>query len=251
MTRTRGAFSSGDFVAESHMAAPVCRWLSRRKLTVLPEVVSPTGICDLLAFRFRAAGIHRRTSARQRQPVASRPAVTVYSMLPDADVAGTGASLLNLRRRLRRRGSTLLADDLEKILSRLERQNHAHRADDGSWSKRNGWWPLHARLIAVELKLNQPTRVCEQAANNRRFAAESYAALPADAVARMRDVTVEKFRKAGVGLLAVTRRTCTKVVAPHRADSAFASDQMLMVERLWRDHRGKISADSSSATRAG
>ena len=177
--------------------------------------------------------------------------MTVYSMLPDKHQDAVGATVRNLRRRLKRRGGNALADALDSVLARLERQNHVVQAEDGSWFKLNGWWPLHASLVAVELKLNQPARVCEQARNNRRFAVQSFAALPASAVDRMRESTVRMFEEAGVGLLAVTERACRQVVRPPAAKPQDRDEQTLMVERLWRDHRGNTSVSSSSATRPG
>ena len=58
-------------------------------------------------------------------------------------------------------------------------------------------------LIAVELKLCRIAEVIRQASRNRQACMASYAAMPAAFCARMTRSSRQKFRDAGVGLIAV------------------------------------------------
>ncbi len=60
-----------------------------------------------------------------------------------------------------------------------------------------------AELIAVELKMSKIAEVLRQATLNRYAHDLSWAAMPRDFCDRMRPATLEKFRAAGIGLLAV------------------------------------------------
>ena len=63
--------------------------------------------------------------------------------------------------------------------------------------------PRAIDAMAVELKLRDVTGVIAQAEANRAVVRVSYAAMPAETVAKMPHRTLERFRQAGVGLLAV------------------------------------------------
>lgn len=68
--------------------------------------------------------------------------------------------------------------------------------------------------IAVELKLTDIAGVIHQARSNRAAVRLSYAAMPAEFCRKMRPDSLDKFRAAGVGLLAVDGGEVTELVAP-------------------------------------
>lgn len=57
--------------------------------------------------------------------------------------------------------------------------------------------------VAIELKLEDIAGVINQARRNSHFVNESYAAMPAARIARMKPATLQTFRLNGVGLMAV------------------------------------------------
>lgn len=73
--------------------------------------------------------------------------------------------------------------------------------------------PLEA-VAVVELKLSRIAEVIHQASSNRRFIAASWCAMPATFVASMRPKTFDKFKDAGVGLLAVDGMDVKTIVLP-------------------------------------
>lgn len=72
--------------------------------------------------------------------------------------------------------------------------------------------PTIERFIAVELKLHDVATVVHQAFGNRYYVHETFAAMPAERIERMKPGTLDKFSDRGIGLLAVSREV--EVVLP-------------------------------------
>lgn len=73
--------------------------------------------------------------------------------------------------------------------------------------------PLEA-VCVVELKLTKIAEVIAQADSNRVYIAASWCAMPSDFVEKMRPQTLDKFKDAGVGLLAVSSAKVEQVILP-------------------------------------
>ena len=100
--------------------------------------------------------------------------------------------------------------------------------------------PPVERIVAVELKMEKIAEVHRQAKRNHQFVTESYAAMPADFVVRMRPQSIQKFQDSGVGLLAVERAVGTAVFPKTKKD---ASDKLR--RKLWR-YKLKMDKEASN-----
>lgn len=100
------------------------------------------------------------------------------------------------------------------------------------------WRPLHARIIAVELKLLRVVDALHQAYNNLMAVEESYAAFPADVAARIvaRRERWAKYWGHGIGLLSVNEN-CTVVIAAGPNREMRESMVERQVEKFFRERR--------------
>jgi hypothetical protein len=220
------------FEREAEMAAPVTRWLRQNKLTVKSEFSLPWGICDFVGVMFDAQKVQRRLSYGQTQSIGSLPRLQILSKIPDLE-SGKSVSLRKLEGEFCEHiPSELFLKEIDSLL----RNKFIESPRRGFYCKLNGWAPLHRRIIAVENKLSRFSDAVAQAAANRAFATESYIALPIMLALRvMSDRRRDVLNQAGVGLLAVGRQSCRKVIAPP-VDCSKHSEavQSHVIERFWR-----------------
>lgn len=98
--------------------------------------------------------------------------------------------------------------------------------------------PPLEELVSVELKMVDVMGVIQQAKNNRRHSRFSYAAMPLHRVERMMQATVDRFAKAGVGLLSVDHcHEVAEVVPPAENEISRHVNQIKLERSLWRKHR--------------
>ncbi|KKM15019.1 hypothetical protein LCGC14_1700300 [marine sediment metagenome] len=101
--------------------------------------------------------------------------------------------------------------------------------------------PPIEKIIAVELKMAKISDVHHQAKRNQPFVTESYAAMPADFVVRMRPQSIQKFEDSGVGLLAVERAVGIAVFPEKKIAT---SDKLR--RKLWR-YKLKLDKEATCA----
>lgn len=228
------------FKKESEMTSVVQSWLERQKLLVKPEFCLPWGVCDLVGVRFRLLAVRKRLSLGQTRPIGATSSLRILSSVPDAS-SGCSVSLQDLQDQLEHLYSrSFVADEV----SRLERNRFVASSTPGHYQKLNGWAPLHSCLTAVELKLNRVNDAIDQATANQAFAEKSYIALPLEKAKRWLNCENNgRLEEKGLGLLAVSPRSCRELVKP--SISLKYHDQILQlhcVERFWR------TRDSSTST---
>jgi hypothetical protein len=222
----------GEFEYETQMAHLVVRWMRRNALAVKCEYSVPWGICDVVGMKFDSARVQLRLSYGQKRPIGPPLRLHVLSMIPDHR---SGKSI-TLRRLHRESLSYLPEHILEREISRLKQAKFIRSPKSGLLQRLNGWTPLHARIVAVELKLSKVSEALVQACLNRTFATESYVALPADLALRLRrSRRVGEFKRNGIGLLAVSSDSCRKVLLSS-SDQSLCNEvlQAHCVERFWR-----------------
>ncbi len=226
------------FRRESEMARPVVNWLSKQGLMIKAEFVLPWGIPDLVAVRLRESAVRLRLRYGQRKPIGPASRVQILWGLPDVQT-GKAVGTQKLQRQIMRHYDT---QELGEELERLRRDKFAVSPQPGRYQKLNGWAPLHARIVAVELKLANVSEAFNQALLNRGIATESYVALPARIAQRVLEGTrAKEFRATGIGLVSVALDKCRVLIRPGADIGAF--DEILQahcVERFWR------TRDSSS-----
>ena len=217
------------------MTEPVVRWLRSAKLFVKAEFATPGGICDLVGVSFRQKSIKHRRRLRQTQSITSISRAAVLLSIPDEET-GDAVSIKALAAQY---SSSMPSDVVDAHANRLIAAGFVIRTASGELQRRNGWFPLHKRLVAVELKLHRIEEVMSQAQNNLLFATESYVALPKDVAIRVFEKRErwEPFFESGVGLISVTKRTCEVLIRSRRKSQAANNIvQFCSVEKFWRTH---------------
>lgn len=223
------------FRKESEMQLVVARWLATAGMAVRSEFVTPWGICDLVGVAFRPRRVAQRIALRQVHPLSSLTRAALLLKIPDVKLRRA----VNVSRLVRECSAFMSPEVVRRELDRLVSDRFVVHSGPGRIQKRNGWMPIQNRLVAVELKLDRVQDAIRQAANNLRFATESYVAMPTEVAERVSKSARrrEQFHQAGVGLLEVTSSDC--LVAIKASRSRAVSDpavQMYCVDKFWRDH---------------
>jgi hypothetical protein len=222
----------GDFRFEAEMAVPVARWLHLRGLIVKSEFLLPWGVCDLVAVKLDPERTKRRLAYGQTRPIGSLLRLLILSRIPDCE---TGKSI-GVARLSRELGNALSRDVLVKEIAALTRAKFVRVPRRGFLQKLNGWAPLHAKVVAVELKLTRVSEAVSQAVSNREFATHSYVAFPMKLALRVaQSKRADVFIRSGVGLLGVSARACREVIKTNLASvPRNPVIQAHVVERFWR-----------------
>ncbi len=217
-----------EFKREAEMAEPVEDWLNHLGLMTKAEVPNAWGICDLIGCSLDQERALERIQLGQRSPIGPRFRIDLLARIPDRET-GRAVTLGKLQRRY----SGFVDDDaVEKELARLVAGRFVEVTPRGTYQKLNGWHPLHARLVTVELKLSRVREALDQAIANQDLTIESYVALPATIASR---TSRDRFHEAGVGILGVTRSGVEVLLSPRpteRRPDVVA--QSHCVERFWR-----------------
>jgi hypothetical protein len=221
------------FKSEAQMTEPVVRWLRAAGLSVKAEFAAPWGICDLVGVSFRQKSIKHRMRLGQSQSITSISRALVLLSIPDEE---TGRSV-SLKALVEEYSSSIPSHIVDSHTTRLISEGFVISTSSGELQRRNGWFPLHKRLVAVELKLHRIEEVLSQAQNNLMFATESYVALPKDVAIRVSEKRARwaPFFESGVGLISVTKRACDVLIRPRRQPSTTDNIiQFCCVEKFWR-----------------
>jgi hypothetical protein len=212
------------------MTAPVFAWMRRNGLNVKREFSLPWGICDLVGVSFNERRVGIRIAHGQFHPIATPQRISLLHKIPD-EKTHRSIAITDLYSRFDGLFST---DTLERELDHLIRGKFVRSLRSGRFQSRNGWAPLHKRIVAVELKLNRIQEAFEQACCNRAFASESYVALPSRTARRLiRSHRLAPFREHRIGILAVGPRSCMPVL-PSSCQPQNSLLQAHCVERFWQ-----------------
>ncbi len=222
------------------MHAPAIKWLQSRGFLVRTESPLPWGICDVVACKPNSANLSRRLAHGQVHVLGSHLRALLFSVIPHA--APASMTLGDLCARF----SGHEASGIERELETLVRRRFVDVTPSGAYRARNGWTPLHSRLLAVELKLRRVTAALGQARRNLAFADESYVGLPMSLAKRMASGSRRRFSDYGVGLIGVAKGDCRVLIAskpkPGAVDKVL---QATIVERFWRDFKKGRSASTA------
>jgi hypothetical protein len=210
------------------------RWLNGQKLLNKTEFYTPWGVCDLVGVSLSKARVQQRLDLRQRAALGPPRRIALLNLIPDfeSDILAT---------------ASLLATKLQYVFPECELRRHLDRLVEGgfvrrvgpeSFQKLNGWAPLHDRIVALELKLRRVEEALFQAVSHLKFATESYVGLPEMVAVRVfHGRGIQRFERAGVGLLAIGTTRCRVLLRSQ--GTALQPDpvlQMHCVERFWRSH---------------
>ena len=93
--------------------------------------------------------------------------------------------------------------------------------------------PRLNRVVSVELKMRDVTRVISQAEGNQPASTRSYAAMPQEFCDRMKTPTCQRFQDAGIGLLGVGHRCRIMIPAKWNSQADIQANQ----KKWWRWHK--------------
>lgn len=218
------------------MVKPVMQWMHSLGLTVKSEFITPWGICDLVGLSFKKGSVAQRRRLGQHEAISSISRAAIMLRIPDAETNHS----ITLARLVREFAPVILPETIIEETRRLEAAGFVRRVRGGQLQKLNGWAPLWKRFMAVELKLTRIEEAMSQAQNNLAFAAESYIALPEEVAIRVGEKRErwDGYFASGVGLLAVTHKSCRIVIQSRPCDlfNADQSVQFYCVEKFWRSY---------------
>jgi len=220
-----------EFRLEKDMISPIHDWLAGQVVHVKREFRTPWGYCDLVGCTLSLTKVNNRLRLSQHEPIGSLESVDVLWQIPD-EISGKSIELESLAAFY---APWMDVDRVAQHVALLERKRFVVRNQTGELQKRNGWFPLHKRLIAIEAKLARVEEAVYQAARHLTYADEAYVALPSRLARRIPKSQRERqFRDLGLGLLAVTNQTVRVLIEP---GNHAETDQVLQahsVEKFWQ-----------------
>jgi hypothetical protein len=222
-----------DFNYESEMTKLVEDWLLGQGMQVKREYPTPWGICDLVGCSFNKLKVKKRLKLGQKQPIGSHFRVLLLSYIPDAE-ENEFASFEVLHKEF---ASLLDKPYIEKELQRLKKDKFIEEVEPSCFHKLNGWYPLHKKIVAVELKLDRISEVLSQAQSNLAFADESYVALPYDNAKRLftsRDR--RQLTEKGIGILGIRSSGIRMFLRSRFKSGSNSVLKMHCAERFWRTY---------------
>jgi len=221
------------FQLEREMAAPGREWLKRQGLLIKEEFSTPWGICDLVGVSFSQERVRQRLNLGQRGPIGPPLRIALLNRIPDAQTGET-ISIGQLESEFR---DWVVPSAIQGELGHLIDSGFVISVRPDCLQKRNGWVPLHSRIVSLELKLSRVEEALNQAWSHLRFATHSYVGFPRELAIRVAKSRRRRdFLGAGIGIVAVGPIRC-EVLVPSRNRSSDERDavlQMHCVERFWR-----------------
>jgi hypothetical protein len=199
---------------------------------VKEEFFTPWGVCDLVGVALDKRRMKERLRLGQRRPIGPLIRVEILNAIPDVEM-GQSASFEELEAEYR---DLLTTSQLRVEVESLISNKFVIITERRALQKVNGWAPLHARIVALELKLNRVEDALSQAASHLTFAEESFVGLPTGLAERIANsARAAKFQSEGVGIVSVGKRKCETVLAAEaRRHPTNRTLQMHCVERFWR-----------------
>jgi hypothetical protein len=220
------------FRQEAEMRSPVLDWLRSQQLTAKSEFVTPWGVCDLVGVAFDESQVTRRLFHDQRRAIGAVSRVAILNAIPGP----ADCTYVTLQGLLSRLNGAFAAERLRAHLDYLISSNFVVCPRQNAYQKVADCYPLHRRIIAVELKLSRVNAAISQALSHLAFTPESFVALPSDLAHRIRDdQRRHHFERTGLGLLAVSPRGCEVLFSPN-SDSRLVDPvlQVAFMEKFWR-----------------
>ena len=224
------------FQYEHQMTKPTVRWLESKGLHVKREFPTPWGICDLVGCSFNKQNVKIRIKSGQKNPIGSHFRVLLLNYIPDSK-ENEFVSFENIYKEFK---DFFDESYIGKELQKLKRDKFIEEVRPQCFHKLNGWYPLHNKIIAVELKLKRISEVLSQAQSNLAFAEESYVGLPIDKARSLFNYRKEKqLLENGIGILGIGHNKVQVLLRSKYANKSNHILKMHCAERFWRDFSTK------------
>lgn len=210
-------------------------WLKSQNLLVRTELHVPWGVCDIVACEADPQKVEARKKLRQFSKIGSHSKIALFLATPDEDQT-RGISQERLCQQFAVGGNRSRIDhEIESLI----KHHFLFRTRSGCLRSRNGWKPLHSRLVAVELKLEKVRQALGQATRNQGFADESYVAFPYDLAKQVLESDRRHmFLSDGVGVLGVSDTNCKCLIHPIRKrDRIDSSVELHVVDKFWSEFK--------------
>jgi hypothetical protein len=222
------------FRVEREMLGSAKLWLQQQQLLIKQEFYTPWGVCDLLGVVLCENRVRQRLSLGQRNPIGPPRRIAILNRIPDFD----SRQSISKKRLAREFTGVVSETELEGEINRLIEAGFVQPTPSGQFQKLNGWFPLHERIVALELKLERVEEALQQAVSHFKFVSESYVGLPDPVASRVfNGKRLAQFLAYGVGLVAVGLDRCDVLLpsglAPVSPDTVL---QMHCAERFWRTY---------------
>jgi len=220
------------FQYEYQMSKPAEKWLYSQSELIKKEFQTPWGICDFVGCSLHKLRVKQRQKLNQKNAIGSQKRIMILSLIPDEE-EDKYISTHNLFLKFK---GMLDKASIEKELEILENGKFVKKITKQSYQKINGWYPLHKKIIAIELKLNKIHDALNQAINNLGFADESYVGLPIALASKLqKNNKISIFKESGIGILGISKLGGKVILKP--SSQKIHIDKVLQqhcVERFWR-----------------
>jgi len=222
-----------DFKYESEMTELVEDWLSEQDMHVKREYPTPWGICDLVGCSLNKNKVRKRIKLGQKRPIGSQFRVLLLSYIPDIEQKKS----ISFSKLYKQFESFLDKSFVENELNKLIKNKFVQEVKNGVFQKLNGWFPLHKRIVAVELKMARISEVISQACGNLEFADESYIGLPHDKAKRLfASGDKRKLEEKGIGIIGVYKTGIRVFLRSKFKGNSNSVSAMHCAERFWRTY---------------
>lgn len=221
-----------EFKYEALMNAPVSKWLEEQDLKVRSEFSTSVGTCDLVGCAFDRQRLEIREGKFGKKKLGPPLRISLWFSAPQCSPK-RGKKIAEFEREYR---GIISKKEITTSLDRLCRDGFLVRSECGKYSKFVDWYPLHERLVAVELKLSRVRKALRQASSYQAFATDSYVALPIELAKRVAGRYENDFSALGIGLLGVSTST-VKVIRESQTRAPGGSSMPVVeahsAERFW------------------
>ena len=147
------------FRYEKEMAEPVSAWLRQQRLQVKPEFQMPWGICDLVGCSLDPGRVRQRLQLGQRQPIGPLLRIGIWWQVPERE----SAEATTVDRLEKDYEGFIDRSVIRKEVACLVARKFVQEGPSGRLQRLNGWYPLHEKIVAVEVKLNRVSEALSQA----------------------------------------------------------------------------------------
>ena len=222
------------FKLEKEMREPVRSWMEARGYTTRDEVYLPWGVCDLVGIILNSAQVNLRRTCRQFTRLSNEDIWTLMFIPQEGFYREDLADALHENPR-----SYLFLMKL-KTLIRRRLIDAQERKGSIFVTPNTPWLPFHEKITTVELKLSDAAGVLHQSDNHHVFANETWAALPANRIGKMRQATIDKFKSAGIGVLSVAPDNCEVILEPYPYEPEDIYERIraaFVAECVWQNFR--------------
>lgn len=231
------------FKLEKEMKPLVESWLISNHFLVKQEFATSEGICDIVGCHINEVAIRKRLKIGIKKHLSNEIQIMICCILLTQNNKLSINKLCDFLGQKFSVSSDSILKDINKLISK-----NAVYQDNNNIHLIEGWFPLYAELVAIELKLTNFKEALAQAKRYREYSHFSYVALPDYSINKLSQSNIDDFGNNGVGLISVSTDKIKIIVKPIKniPSGPIATLEMFrIVELFWKNYL--ISNSSSIA----